>query len=88
MALGQHRGQHELGRYTGVGRRRDLRDDLAGDPVGHLIADTGIQLRCAGKELACQLGLVGRRPDNCSDDAHHANGGGIGGGGVSLGRVR
>ena len=59
MALGQHRGQHELGRYTGRGRRRDLRDDLAGDPVGHLIADTGIQLRCAGKELACQLGLVG-----------------------------
>ena len=37
----------------------NLRDDLAGDPVGHLVAHPRIQLRCAGEELAGQLGLLG-----------------------------
>ena len=59
VPLGQHRGQHQLRRHARRWRRRYLRDDVAGDPVRHLIAHRRVQLRCAGEELASQLGLVG-----------------------------
>ena len=58
VPLGQHRGQHELRRRARRRRWRDLRDHLAGDAVRHLVADLRVQLRCAGEELARQLGLL------------------------------
>ena len=59
VPLGEHRGQHQFRWHAWWGWRRYLGDDLAGDPVGHLITDPCIQLRCAREELAGQLGLIG-----------------------------
>jgi hypothetical protein len=59
VPFGQHRGQHQLRRHVRRGRRRYLGDDVAGDPVRDLIADTSVQLRCTRSELTCQLGLLG-----------------------------
>jgi hypothetical protein len=58
VSFGQHRGEYELWWYTRRRWRRDLGDDLTGDAVCHLVTDGGIQLRCPGEKLACQLGPV------------------------------
>ena len=61
---------------------RYLGDDIAGDPVRHLVAQLWIQLRCPGEELAGELGLLGHEARTAAGiDAHHASCGGIGGGG-------
>ena len=62
VAFGQHRGQHVLQRSARRRRRRYLRDDVACDPIRHLVTQLRLQLRCAGKELTGQFGLLGPQP--------------------------
>ena len=85
VPLGQYRREDKLRRDAGWRGRGYLRDDVAGDPVGHLIPHHRVQLRCAGKKLASNSACSARSPDSCSVDAHHASWGGISGGGVSRG---
>jgi hypothetical protein len=47
MPLGEHGSEDELRRRARRRWRRYLRDDFTCDPVGHLVAYAGIQLRCA-----------------------------------------
>ena len=47
MPFGQHGGEDELRRRARRRWRRNLCDDFTRDPIGHLVANGGIQLRCA-----------------------------------------
>ena len=62
VSFGEHGGQHQLRRGAGRGRWGDARHHVTGDPVCHLLAQLAIELRCAGEELARDLGLAGVEP--------------------------
>jgi hypothetical protein len=62
VALGEHSGENHL--WWRAGRRgwRDLRDEVGGDPVRHLVAHLRLQLGRPGQELTCPLGLRRTEP--------------------------
>jgi hypothetical protein len=62
MTFGEYRGQDQRRGRTWRRWRADLRDDLGTDAVPELSSNLGIQLRCAGEELACPLGLLRAQP--------------------------
>lgn len=59
VPFGKHGGKHQLWRGAGRRRRGDAGHYVTGDPVGHLLAQLGIELCRPGKKLTSDIGLFG-----------------------------